>query len=45
LNQSKERKRRLLENKRSKAKAQRPVEKYGNVAHELKKARVVGMQV
>jgi hypothetical protein len=37
-------KKRLLENKRSKAKAQRPVEKYGDVAHELKKARVVGMQ-
>jgi hypothetical protein len=38
-------KKRLLENKRSEAKAQRPVEKYGDVAHELKKARVVGMQV
>ncbi len=33
-----------MENKRSKAKAQRPVEKYGDVAHELKKARVVRMQ-
>jgi hypothetical protein len=33
-----------LENERSKGKAQRPVEKYGDVAHELKKARVVGMQ-
>ncbi len=33
-----------MENERSKGKAQRPVEKYGDVAHELKKARVVGMQ-
>jgi hypothetical protein len=37
-------KKRLLENERSKAKAQRPVENYGDVAHELKKVRVVGMQ-
>jgi hypothetical protein len=33
-----------LENKKSKAKAQRPIEKYGDVAHELKKVTVVGMQ-
>ncbi len=37
-------KKRLLENERSKAKAQRPVEKCGDVAHDLKEARVVGMQ-
>jgi hypothetical protein len=33
-----------MADKRSKAKAQRPFERYGNVDHQLKKARVVGMQ-
>jgi hypothetical protein len=41
---ARENSRRVLAGDRAEAKAQRPVERYGNVDHQLKKARVVGMQ-
>jgi len=42
---AKEAKKKVTEDNRAVAKAQRPVEKYGELYHQLKKVRVVVIQV
>jgi hypothetical protein len=42
--EARERKEKALGGERAAAKADRPVEKYGNVDHQLKKVRVEGLQ-